>query len=284
VGDSESPDERLTIAELAALTGLAQATLRAWERRHGTPAPQRLANGHRRYSRSDVETINAACELRRAGLSVGAALRLARSAATQPDAASEPVSIFAILREARPELPVAAMDPWLLARISHAVEDECLARASPGLLIGAFQREPIYRRAQERWRELAASMRATIVLADFSRVSVLPHGPSEVPLPAHSPMAREWALIAPPGCVVGRERTPDERGQGGRMFDAIWSPEPEVIYHAARMALRLVDDEALARRANEALGPAPPPSSPELRRAAALTNRMLGYVGAKADG
>jgi DNA-binding transcriptional MerR regulator len=280
LGDPEPPDERLTIAELAVLTGVAEATLRVWERRHGTPAPQRLPNGHRRYSRRDVETITAACEHRRAGMSVAAALRLARSAGARPTKAQEPASIFATLREARPDLQVRAMDPQLLARISHAVEDECVARASPGLLIGGFQHERIYRRAQTRWLQLAASMRTTIVMADFSRASVLTSGPSEIPFPADSPLTREWALIAPPGCVLGRERTPGAREHRGRIFDAIWSPEPDAVHFAAQVALRLVGDDALSRRAGEALGPAPGPSPPELRRATALTNRMIQYIGA----
>ncbi len=284
LGESERSVERLTIAELAALTGVAEATLRVWERRHGTPAPQRLSNGHRRYSRSDVETITAACEHSRAGMSVGAALRLARSADTRPPEMPEPKSIFATLLEARPDLQVQAMDPQLLARISHAIEDECMARACPGLLIGAFQREHVYRRVQKRWLELAASMRTTIAMADFSRGSVLSSGPSEIRFSAHSPLTREWALIAPPGCVLGRERTPSELDHPSRIFDAIWSPEPDVVHHAARLALRLVEDEELTRRASEALGPAPRPSSPELRRATALTNRMIGYIGSKPGG
>jgi DNA-binding transcriptional MerR regulator len=278
---SEPPDERFTIAQLAALTGVAEATLRVWERRHGTPAPQRLPNGHRSYSRTDVETITAACEHRRAGMSVAAALRLARSARARPTKAREPASIFATLREARPDLQMQAMDPQLLAQISHAIEDECVARASPGLLIGAFQREHVYRRAQKRWLQLAASMRTTIVMADFSRASVRLSGPSEIPFSSHSPLAREWALIASPGCVLGRERTPGANDQRGRIFDAIWSPEPDVAHFAARVALGLVGDDALRRRAGQALGPAPGPSSTELRRATALTNRMIQYTGAR---
>ena len=281
MGDSEPPDERLTIAELAALTGVAEATLRVWERRHGTPAPERLPNGHRRYSHGDVATISVACEYRRAGMSVAAALRLALAAGARPTKAPEPASIFAAVREARPDLQVRAMDPQLLARISHAVEDECVARASPGLLIGAFQHERIYRRTQTRWLQLAASMRTTIVLADFSRASALPSGPSEIPFSGDSPLAREWALIAPPGCVLGRERTPGASDHGGRIFDGIWSPEPDVVHFAARVALRLVGDDALRRRAGQALGPTPAPSSPELRRATALTNRMIQYIGAR---
>jgi hypothetical protein len=74
--------------------------------------------------------IAAASEHRRAGMSVGAALRLARSAAARPTEAPEPESILATMREARPDLQVPAMDPQLLARISHAV-----ARLGAGLAV-----------------------------------------------------------------------------------------------------------------------------------------------------
>jgi len=44
----------LSIGELAGATGVAVATLRAWERRFGRPAPARLRSGHRRYGPEQV--------------------------------------------------------------------------------------------------------------------------------------------------------------------------------------------------------------------------------------
>lgn len=38
-------------------TGLKADTLRAWERRHGLPRPERTPGGHRLYSQRDIETI-----------------------------------------------------------------------------------------------------------------------------------------------------------------------------------------------------------------------------------
>jgi DNA-binding transcriptional MerR regulator len=263
----------ITIAELAALTGVAEATLRIWEERHGEPRPARLPNGHRRYCSQDVELIRSAVQHRRAGLSVAAALDRARSAMVEPVA-----SIFASVREARPELAPLAMDTRTLARVSHAIEDESLARAVPGVLIGAFQREPHYRRAEPRWRELAAGMEVTIVLADFDRRRERTRKPSEIPFGRRSPLHCEWAVIGPAGCLLARERPGRSRRQGARVFDALWSPEPEVIHSAAEIAVSLLGDAPLAQRARTALGPAPAPSPPELRRAAGLTNRIVGYL------
>lgn len=266
-------DDGLTITELAARTGVGEATLRAWEARHGVPAPARLANGHRRYSGRDAELITAAAALRREGMSVTAALERAGAAITP-----RPASIFATVREQRPELVPLAMSRRALAAVSHAVEDECLARARDGLLIGGFQRERFYRPCEARWRELAAGMQMTIVLADFRGRRLRQRAPSEVPYPAGSPMAREWALIAPSGCVLARERPVPMAVAGRRSFDAIWSAEPEAVHAAAEVALGLVGQGRFGERARAILGPPPAPSSPELRRAAALTNRIIGYL------
>jgi hypothetical protein len=264
----------LTIAELASLTGVSEATLRAWEARYGAPLPRRLPSGHRRYSPEDAELVRAALAFRREGLAVSAALARARAAF-----AAAPESIFAGLRETRPELFPQPLAKPALVRISRAIEDECGGRAGPGLLIGGFQREPFYRASERRWTELAASMELTIVLADFRRRRDERGRPIELPLKQLSPLHREWAVIGPAGCIVARERAGDGEDDGGRTFDAIWSPEPEVVHHASATAIRLFGDEQLERRALAALGPPPRPSSPELRRAASLTNRIIGYIG-----
>ena len=240
-----------------------------------------------------MEVVRAAVEHRRGGLSVAAALERARAAGGEPA-----TSIFAAVRESRPELTPLAIDKTTLVCVSHAIEDECSARAVRGLLIGCFQRESFYRRAEPRWRELARGMAVTIVLADFARRRDRMRKPCEVPFARRSPLRSEWALIGPAGCLLARERPGREPGDERRLFDAVWSPEPEVVHAAARVAISLVagdslaggdslvngdslaGGDSLAERAVQALGPAPAPSPPELRRAASLTNRIIGYVAA----
>ena len=235
--------------------------------------------------------MTAAVAHRRDGLSVSAALQRATARAAPPQ------SIFAFVRVARPELSPMAMGPRAMVALSHAMEDECLARAAGGVPIGCFEREPFYRRSEARWRELAAAMDVTIVLADFAEARVRSgRVPSEVPYLAGSPMAREWALIAPSGCLLGRERprtspparaparaparraAAASRATDDRCFDAIWSAEPEVVFAAASVALELIEDGDVRQRGRTALGEPPAPSSPELRRAAQLANRMIGYL------
>ena len=91
-------DEGFTISQLASLKGVGEGTLRMWETRHGAK-PRRLHNGHRRYSQQDIELVRAAAGHRRDGLAVPAALQRARAAIT-----ASPESLFAALREARPQL------------------------------------------------------------------------------------------------------------------------------------------------------------------------------------
>ena len=54
---AEVAGDALTIGDLARRTGLAPATLRMWEARHGFPRPTRRDSGHRRYDERDVELV-----------------------------------------------------------------------------------------------------------------------------------------------------------------------------------------------------------------------------------
>ncbi len=47
-----------------------------------------------------------------------------------------------------------------LIALSHAIEDECAARAERPLLFGSFQRERFYRDSEPRWRELVTRLPA----------------------------------------------------------------------------------------------------------------------------
>ncbi|MBI5883428.1 MAG: MerR family transcriptional regulator [Elusimicrobia bacterium] len=61
---SNLPDKDFfTMGEVSRLAGVTAHTLRYWETRLGAPKPSRLASGHRRYTRSDLETIAAIKDL-----------------------------------------------------------------------------------------------------------------------------------------------------------------------------------------------------------------------------
>src|SRR4051812_36815191 len=132
----------LSIGDLAGATGVAAGTLRMWESRHGFPVARRGAGGHRRYDVDDVARVQRVLDERRNGLSLAAAIERVREWAP-----SAPPSLFAVLRQHAPQqlaaqrLPVRAM-----RAVSHAIEEECVARGARPLLAAAFQHETAYRR------------------------------------------------------------------------------------------------------------------------------------------
>lgn len=65
----------LRIGEVARRTGVAVATLRAWETRYGLLDPTRTEGGHRLYSERDVVRVRAMQDLLEQGWSAGAAAR-----------------------------------------------------------------------------------------------------------------------------------------------------------------------------------------------------------------
>jgi DICT domain-containing protein len=276
IGSTES----LTTAQLAERAGMSAGTLRMWESRYGFPSPRRLPGGHHRYSSRDAEMLQEVLRLREQGLSIPAAIARVRSVEIQA-----PVSVFAGLRTARPDLQALIVEKRSLLRISRALEDEYCARASSGLLIASFQRAAFYRQSERRWRELSRTADAAFVLADFDHVRIAPGAPIEVPIGRDDPIAREWALVIDaPGaraCLAAWEQAaladlPDSE----RRFELIWSFEPEVVRAARNVACSLIGDvdPGLISRI-----PAPhdeplPASPPELRFAAGLAQRVIGYL------
>ncbi|MCY1017011.1 MerR family transcriptional regulator [Pyxidicoccus sp. MSG2] len=71
----------LRIRTIARLTGIREATLRAWERRYGFPRPHRTeSNNYRVYSRDEVEAIRRVARLiQQDGLSVSEAIAQVRA-------------------------------------------------------------------------------------------------------------------------------------------------------------------------------------------------------------
>jgi DICT domain-containing protein len=273
--------DELTIREVARQTGVPEGTLRMWESRYGFPVPERLPSGHRRYSGDDVQRVRQVQRDREAGMSMPAAIERARQIASEP----EP-SIFAGVRRRRPDL-----QPYLLAKrtligLSHAIEDECAARAERPVLFGSFQRERFYRDAEPRWRELARTSETAVVFADFAEPRTPKHAPVELPIDREDPLGREWSLICDaPGYSAflaawerpGQDGVPDMQ----RRFETVWSVEPQLVREASRIAAGFVERTRpdLLDPIVERLRETPPPSGEELRLVGALTNRMVAYVG-----
>jgi DICT domain-containing protein len=273
-------DPELSTAQLAARTGLPAGTLRMWESRHGFPAPARLPGGHRRYSERDVDAVLEVLRLRRQGLSLPAAIERARRQNQPLDG-----SVFSGLRRRRPEIAPSVMAKRAVLPISHAIEDEYLARGASGFVFGSFQREHFYRIAERRWRELARSTPLAVAVADFSAVREPGDAPFEVPVEIHQPLAREWTVIVDaPGahaCLAAWEQpSQTELPDRDRRFEVMWSFEPDVVRTATEVAYELLWSlaPAVASRLPE-LEPPTASGVDELRFASALSQRIVGYLG-----
>ena len=270
-------DERpsLRIRDIVERTGIGEATLRAWEQRHGFPVPQRLPSGHRRYSERDVQVLIEAAALRDAGMPVPVAIERAlerRAGGTR--------SVFAALKRARPDLSVNVLEKRALVPISHAIEDESLRGGQDLVLVGGFQRERHYRDSEPRWRELARGADAAVVFADFRRMRRPAAGPVEVPIRVGDPLAREWVLVCDSAegaaCLVaweppGQEGVPDRR----RRFEAMWTTDRATARAVGRVCCELGPAKlpaALGRFAE----PGGRPS--DARRTEALTSRIVAYL------
>ncbi|MFZ0091671.1 MAG: DICT sensory domain-containing protein [Solirubrobacteraceae bacterium] len=272
----------MSIGDVVRRTGVAEATLRMWERRHGFPAPQRLPSGHRRYSERDVELVRRVASDRAAGLSLAAAI----ARATVEPAAS-PSSIYAILRRSRPDLQVLTLTQSILLALTRAIEDESLSRAEHGLLFATFQKDRFYRQSEARWRELARTAELTIAFADFPAIRMPADGPIEMPLDAHDAVAREWTVVCcAPGhavCLAAWELPATDHSQA-RVFEAIWSVEPDVVWQAARVCAELAAAQrpALIEPLRTRLYSDPgPPTTHQLALAAAITSRALSRLSAE---
>jgi MerR family transcriptional regulator, light-induced transcriptional regulator len=279
--DSRYDEEAaLSIGDVVAATGVGEATLRAWERRFGFPAPRREPSGHRRYSRGDVERIRSVVRERGRGLSLAVAIERVTAEA------SGPPSLFAPLRERRPDLLPVSIRKRQLIDLTRAVEEESAARAERALMIGAFQRPEFYRRSEDRWRRLARGAGLTFVLASFEEAASPADAPVEVPISSSEPVADEWAVIClAPGysaCLIGWETV----GAAGladeeRTFDTLLSVEPPVVREVASAAIAIAaeSEPKVAERARGYVERTPDSSQrSQLRLAGAITARAFSRM------
>jgi DNA-binding transcriptional MerR regulator len=269
-----------TIRDVVERTGVAEGTLRMWEHRHGFPVPERLPSGHRRYSTRDIELIRRVAAERAAGMSLAAAIERASKYGESPAP-----SVYAMLRQRRPDLEPRTLAKPLMLAMSRALEDESLSRAERPVLFASFQRERFYRASEPRWRELARGADVAIVFADFERLRVPPGGPAEVPVARDHPLMREWAIICDAeghaACLAGWEPPPDPGQREGQWFESIWSVEPEVVREAVRVCVAIAAEarpDLVAGVADRLSGQAAPPARDQLRLAAAVANRTLSYL------
>ena len=69
-------DTGFLVKEVSQLTGLSRQVIRKWEDRYNIVNPKRHENGYRLYTKKDVSTLLAVCEIREEGHSIKEAIRL----------------------------------------------------------------------------------------------------------------------------------------------------------------------------------------------------------------
>jgi DNA-binding transcriptional MerR regulator len=267
---------QISIGELATRSGVPVATIRAWERRHGFPAPERLPSGHRRYSDGDVDALIDVRRRQAEGVQLAVALAQAAERNRIPRS-----SIMRTVRHLMDDVVPIELSRAALLILSRVIEDEVAARADRPLLVGAFQRDRYRKRSQTRWAELSRTSRATITFA-------VPDDPGaarsswDTPLGESDQLAREWSVLCDSpsftACLVGTERPPPGDGdRRRRMFEVLWTVEPRIVREATRTAVQLatgIRREHQGRMADELDG-LPVPSLDSLAHATVITNRLL---------
>lgn len=147
----------LTIKKAAALTGVSEHTLRAWERRYGVLAPARTESGYRVYDEGSLARISAMDQLVRAGWTArAAAAEVSRSQVTggfldpyaeliRAAAALDATTVARVIREPFQRAPFeAVVDRWLmpaLVRLGKAWADGEVSVAGEHLVANVVMRQ-----------------------------------------------------------------------------------------------------------------------------------------------
>jgi DICT domain-containing protein len=199
-----------------------------------------------------------------------------------------PPSVFADLRRLHPGLAPTQLRKRTLTALTHAMEDECCARAQRPWLFGAFQQERFYRQAEPRWRDFSAAARGAWVIAEFDAPDSSAT-PVEVGLTVTDQLRREWSLVCLtddlPVCLAawelpGQQQIPDP----DRRFEAVWTLDPRAVADAARSFVRVLGGAGIdTEEVGSALDDQGQAGSSELVSASALFNRIVGYVDRAGD-
>jgi MerR family transcriptional regulator, light-induced transcriptional regulator len=271
----------MAIKDVAERTGLSAGTIRMWEQRYGFPEPQRTPAGYRIYTEDDVEALRRVVSFRGRGLSVPAALERARAAAGPTDRPSLFGAIMAAGHPVRPQL----LHKSTLIAISHAIEDETLARAAGPVVVGAFQHERHYRKVEHRYRRLAQVADACLAFADFAEPGGGDGEPVRLPIAADDALGNEWAVIVDAPGFAASLVAWEQPGTGGgaereRRFEAIWTLDPEAARRACRTAARMAAaiDPATGERLDALLADRPLALEQPVPALTALANRVVGYL------
>lgn len=196
------------------MTGVSAATLRAWERRYGLPAPRRSSSAYRLYSDRDVERIRRVRELCEAGMAPSEAARTVL-------ATDDETAVAARVEADNDELAVRR----ILDAVDHFDPDGIEAAVKSSLFLGPavtlFERvfSPALVQIGERWAQgtlsVAQEHLAAEILGNTMRFLL------RLVQPEH---ARRQVVLA---CFADEEHTGPLYGVGLRL--ATWNIKSIVL-------------------------------------------------------
>ncbi len=76
LGEGSPVNRTYRIHIASEMTGVSEALIRAWERRHGVLKPRRTASGYRAYTQADIEVLKRLKKLTQEGVAIADAVRL----------------------------------------------------------------------------------------------------------------------------------------------------------------------------------------------------------------
>lgn len=140
------------IARAAALTGLSEEVIRAWERRYGVPRPQRTPSGYRVYTEADVAVLRRLKQLTEDGMAIREAAALVITFEPEVRAADAPRNGAAPAEVARWHRAIVAA----AHRLDQGAVDEVLGQvlaALPPLAAYDLLLVPLERELGRTWQD-----------------------------------------------------------------------------------------------------------------------------------
>ena len=198
-------------------------------------------------------------------------------------------SLFARLREVRPDLPVMQASKATLVASSHLIETLVEQHAERCVLVSGFQHGRHWAAERDRYLDLAG---ANDVIAVFAGREPLGADVDHVGLRLGTgdPLAQEWFVLAMgPGLAItlcgldgdAHRRTGDPLHESDRLFEVVWSVQPAVAEAAGQAVVDAVrrsapeQSEAVAERLDAARRSRPPTAQEAAQAADVLLAGMV---------
>lgn len=139
---------RYRIQSVAEMTGVSAATLRAWERRYGIPAPRRTASAYRLYTEQDIELIKRVRELCDGGIAPSQAAQMVLATRSSRE---EFTHLEVDTHELAVQKIVAAVEKFDADMIEAAVKHALFLGSATALFDKVFG--PALQQIGQRWHE-----------------------------------------------------------------------------------------------------------------------------------